>query len=99
MISAKRVLLYLKGTSSLAQQLSGPYNSALTVYCDSDWAGDRKVRKSAFRLLFIFNGAPVMCKTVKQYFEALYSSEEEFIALLDTIQWAVCLRALMTDFD
>jgi len=61
MTAAKRVLRYLKSTADAKLIFSGPGRSSegLVGDTDSDWAGDRRNRKSQGGYLFKMAGAPI----------------------------------------
>ncbi|KAK2965409.1 hypothetical protein RJ640_001486 [Escallonia rubra] len=52
MKAAKRILRYLKGTIEFGLFYSPSNNFKLSVYCDSDWAGDLDDRKSTTGFVF-----------------------------------------------
>lgn len=53
----------------------------MTVYSDSDWAGDKDTRKSVSGYILFINGVPVSWKSKSQQSISLSSSEAELIAL------------------
>ena len=52
---------------------------SLTVYSDSDWAGDPNTRRSVSRYNFVFCGAAIMWSAKKQQTLALSSTEAEYM--------------------
>jgi hypothetical protein len=91
-LAAKRVLRYLKGTSSLGltytRGLSNP--NRLIAYADADWATCPETRRSISGYCTIMNGAAVAWKSKKQGAVAISSSEAEFVAAsraADEIVW------------
>ena len=56
--AAKRILWYLKGTTSLAVKYLKSDNGALIGYSDVDWAGDTEDRHSITGNLFLLAKGP-----------------------------------------
>ena len=78
----KRVARFLKGEPRCAQSFYEQHRDghAIDVYCDSDWAGDVKDRKSVSSV-FVFHGSHLLKSTVStQGTIALSSGEAEFTA-------------------
>jgi len=101
----KRVLRYLRGTSSY-QLVFGCQSShmkprssleTLTGYCDSDWGGDHDSRKSTSGYCFTLAGGPVSWSSRQQQTIALSSTEAEYLAAGDAVKEAKWLRQLMSD--
>ena len=55
----------------------------LTVYSDSDWAGDVNSRKSVSGFILYLMGAPIVWKSKGQTTVALSSAEAEYYALTE----------------
>ncbi|XP_070133572.1 uncharacterized protein [Drosophila bipectinata] len=79
-VAAKRVLRYLKGTSSLKLHF---VRNGVPVHCfvDADWAGDCTDRKSFSGWAFFLAGAAFSWESKKQSIIALSSTEAEYVAL------------------
>jgi hypothetical protein len=91
--AAKRVLRYLKGTSSLGLTYTRnlPNSNRLTAYADADWATCTETRRSVSGYVTILNGAAVSWKSKKQGAVATSTSEAEFVSAskaADEIVWA-----------
>ena len=78
--AAKRVLRYLKGTSSLGVRF---YNDAdPLVYTDSDWAGDPDQRRSTGGFVFMMGGGPISWASHRsKSSSALSAVEAEYVAM------------------
>ncbi|XP_063781232.1 uncharacterized protein LOC134929571 [Pseudophryne corroboree] len=72
-IAVKRILRYLKGTSSLKLKFTGSSDTSLKVYCDADWGSDEDDRRSYIGYLFSLAGAAVN-----------WAPEAEYMALTET---------------
>lgn len=97
LIAAKRVLRYLRGTSTYGlvfRTTSVP----VVGYSDADWAGDREDRKSTSGALVLIYGCPVYWRSMKQKGVALSTTEAEYLALGETCKIIVWIRALLTEF-
>ena len=53
----------------------------LTVYTDSDWAGDRENRRSITGFIIFFMNCPIMWRSKQQVSVTLSSTEAEYVAL------------------
>ena len=96
MISAKRVLRYLRGTTGFALKLETS-GEELQAFSDADWASDRKDRKSTSGVLLQIGGTSVVWKSGKQSCTAISSTESEHFALSETCKEIIWMRALLTD--
>jgi ketosteroid isomerase-like protein len=93
MTAAKRVLRYLKGTSSMKLHYHNTDKDPnICGYTDSDWAGDSKDRKSQGGYVFTLNGGPISWRSRKQELVALSTLEAEFIACSEATREAQWLR-------
>ena len=95
--AVKRILRYLNGTRELGLLYKGDTATDIEGYCDADWAGDVKDRKSMSGYVFLLGGAAVSWKSCKQNCVALSTAESEYIALCAASQEAVWLQQLMGD--
>jgi len=57
LVAAKRILRYIKGTSSYGIQYSKNQSGELVGYLDSDWSGDKDDRKSTATYVFMIGNA------------------------------------------
>ena len=90
----KRVMRYLRGTINFGLVLSRTTSETLSVYSDSDWAGDRHDRKSTSGILCRWGESTISWKTMKQISVALSTTEAEFCALSEATKLVVWLRYL-----
>lgn len=93
----KRVVKYLKGTSTLKLVLgiNKPDENPVVGFADANWAEDKVDRKSNSGYIFIVYGAAVSWACRKQTCVALSSTEAEFIALSEACKEAFWLRQLL----
>ena len=57
--AVKRILRYLKGTTSLALKYQKSESLSLIGYSDADWASDRDDRHSMSGIIFLMAGGPI----------------------------------------
>ena len=81
-IASKRLLRYLRGTQDLGLKLQVRNRacSTLTVFTDSDWAGDRPTRKSVSSWVIMLDGFLISASARTQSVIAESSCEAEYIA-------------------
>ena len=96
--AAKRVLRYLKNTPNTG--IFFPTKSAsahLIGHADSDWATDKKTRRSTTGWCFHYNGCLISWRSKLQTTVALSTCEAEYVALCDAVKEAIYLRHLLAD--
>ena len=97
-IAAKRVLRYLKGTSSVGIGFTKHCDELkLEGYSDSDWAGDIDTRRSTTGYIFTLAGGPISWSSKRQHTVALSSTEAEYMAITSSTQEAIFLRNILQD--
>ena len=98
-LAAKRVLRYLKGTSSLGLTYKrGTVNpNRLVAYADADWATCPETRRSVGAYVVLLNGACVSWRSKKQAAVATSTSEAEFVAASKAADELVWERRIMAD--
>lgn len=100
-IQAKRVLRYLRHTSSTSLRLGGSSHSKADVilhgYSDADYAGDVDSRKSTSAYTFFISGSLVSWRSKRQPIVALSTTEAEYIAAVAAGQEGMSLRALLAE--
>lgn len=89
---AKRVFGYLKGTKNVWLLISSDSGASLEAYCDADWAGCQKTRRSTTGILVTVNDAPVLWNTKKQTIITLSSWKAAYVALLCCGKLLIWLR-------
>ncbi|KAJ8775065.1 hypothetical protein K2173_020069 [Erythroxylum novogranatense] len=97
MKAAKRVLRYLKGTSSYGIKFTKSERFKLYGYSDSDWAGSVEDMKSTTSYCFAMGSVCFSWCSKKQDIVALSTAEAEFIAATAAANHAIWLRKLLTD--
>jgi len=93
--AAKRVLRYLKGTSTLA--LTYGTATGLTGYSDADYAADTEMRRSTTGYLCNMHGAAISWTSKRQASVSLSTTEAEYVAGAMAAREAVWLRRLLSD--
>lgn len=96
----KRVFKYLKGTDNLGITFNiGSGSKKVTMYCDSDFAGDLDTRRSTTGWIAFINDGPVAWSSKKQTVTATSTTEAEFIALCAAAKEVKWLRKLTADIN
>jgi hypothetical protein len=93
----KHILRYVKGTLDLGIRYSAGGNNVVSIYSDSDYAGDRAGRKSTSGMVAFLNGGPISWSSQKQQTVSLSTCEAEYIAMTGAaaeVQW---LRQLLEE--
>lgn len=92
--AAKRVLRYLKGTSSygLKYEKSG---ESLYGMVDADWAGNLVDRRSYTGYIFVLANGPVCWEARKQRTVATSSAEAEYMAISEATKESLYLRGIL----
>ena len=93
----KTILRYLKGSNKRGIIYSGQSKLLVEGYSNSDWAGDKKNRKSTSGFIFMLNGDPVSWCSKRQLTVVLSSTEAKYIALTIPAKKATWLRLLLTE--
>jgi len=78
--AAKRVLRYLKGTTTLGIMYGKP-PMRLNAFSDADWAGDVNTRKSTTGYVVMLNNGAIAWRSKRQVTVALSTTEAEYMAL------------------
>jgi Reverse transcriptase (RNA-dependent DNA polymerase) len=94
MHSAKRVLRYLQGTSTLGITYRPP-PLRLQGYSDSDWAGDMDTRRSTTGYVVMLNNGAIAWKSRRQPTVALSTMESEYMALTEATMELKWVRTLL----
>ena len=95
-IASKRLLRYLRGTQDLGLKLQVQNRacSTLTVFTDSDWAGDRPARKSVSSWVIMLDGFLISAGARTQSVIAQSSCEAEYILATAATSEAKYIQAL-----
>jgi anthranilate/para-aminobenzoate synthase component I len=97
--TAKRILRFVKGTSSYGLFYSSLWNLEITGYSDSDWAGSLEDRKSTTGFAFFMGETTFTWTSKKQSIVALSTCEAEYIVAASCVCHAIWLRKLMEDLQ
>jgi len=97
--AVKRILRYLKGTTSYGFHITRGSSFALHGFTDADWAGSIDDRKSTGGYLIFFGQTPISWKSGKQRTVARSSTEAEYKALADGTAEVIWLQYLLTDLQ
>ncbi|CAB1121517.1 unnamed protein product [Ectocarpus sp. CCAP 1310/34] len=97
MAKLKRLLRYLKGTTSIGITYSEDAEDGdkLTAYADSDFGGDLDDRKPTTGIVLFLAGGPVDWRAAKQPLVAASSVEAECVALSRASQLIIPFRHLL----
>ncbi|KAG6396851.1 hypothetical protein SASPL_143008 [Salvia splendens] len=98
MQAAKRVLRYIKGTLGFGVFYKRGMTEELTVYTDSDYAGDVDNRRSTSGYAFLLSGGAVAWASKKQPVVTLSTTEAEFIAAAYCACQCVWMRRILEEF-
>ena len=98
-VAVKHVLRYVAGTQHLCIEYDGNKNvdEPITMFSDSDWAGDKGDRKSVNGYVVSVGGGAVSWCSRKQTVVAASSCEAEYIALTMASKEAMWFRRLASD--
>ena len=95
--AVKRILRYLKGTSSFGMSYTISNNFRLYGYFDRDWGGCVDDHKSTIGYVFFMGSGAITWSSKKQSSIALSSSEAEYMVVTASACQAVWLRRIMDD--
>ncbi|KAG7544127.1 GAG-pre-integrase domain [Arabidopsis thaliana x Arabidopsis arenosa] len=96
--AAKRVLRYIKGTLGFGVFYKRGVVGDLTVYTDSDYAGDIDDRRSTSGYAFLLGGGAVAWASKKQPVVTLSTTEAEFVAAAYCACQCVWMRRILEEF-
>jgi hypothetical protein len=95
--AVKRIMRYLKGTSSFGLHLTRDSSFSLHGFTDADWAGSIDDRKSTSGYIVFLGTTPISWKSGKQCTVARSSTELEYKALTDGTTKVLWLRYLQSN--
>ncbi|GJQ89587.1 retrovirus-related pol polyprotein from transposon TNT 1-94 [Tanacetum coccineum] len=99
LIAVKRILRYLKGTSTLGMYYPKCSGFALKGYSDSDYAGCNMDRKSTSGACQILGGKLVCWSAKKQQSVAMSSAEAEYVAAVGCCASIIWMKSQLSDYD
>ena len=95
---AKRVLTYVKGTSSFGEYFTSVKEPRLVGYSESDWGDSKEDKKRTSGYVFTLGSAMFCWQSSKQHTLAHSTAEAEYIAVCAAANQAVWLQRLFEDF-
>lgn len=98
LVALKRVLRYIKHTINY-KLIYKCNNDKLLGYCDADWGGDLRDRKSTTGYCFIFSNCLISWCSKKQSTVSTSSTEAEYVALSMASSEACWLINMLNDFN
>jgi hypothetical protein len=98
-LHVKRIFRYLKRTSDMAISYMKNPNNELKAYCDADYAGDNKTRKSTTGRLITINDSPVSWFSRLQKTVSLSTTEAEYNALAETTKEIMWIKSLLKEIQ
>uniref|UniRef100_A0A0K8SE75 Retrovirus-related Pol polyprotein from transposon TNT 1-94 n=1 Tax=Lygus hesperus TaxID=30085 RepID=A0A0K8SE75_LYGHE len=96
--AVKRILRYIKGTTSMRLEYDGKKPSPILGFCDADWANDLEDRRSTTGYVFLKSG-PISWATKRQPTVALSTTEAEYMSASAATQEALWLRGLCEEIQ
>jgi hypothetical protein len=93
--AVKRILRYLRTTTSIGLVFGGSGKQVLVGYADADYAGCASSRRSTSGYVFLYGRAALGWGSKKQECVALSTTEAEYIALCTATREAAWLRGLL----
>ena len=91
-----RIMRYLRGEHDRGISYEASKNKGLIAYCDSDFANDEEGRSTS-GMVFLFAGAPIHWRSLRQTSVSLSPTEAEVMSLCTTVKELVWLRNLMLE--
>lgn len=95
--AAKRILIYLSGSSHQGILLASSSAAQLYAYCDSDWAGCPKIRRSTSGFCVLLGQSPISSKSKRQSVVARSTAEAEYRSMALTVCEVMWLKQLLKD--
>ncbi len=91
----ENILKYLNYTKYYKITYKG--QGELAAYCDSDFAGDPKDRKSTSGYIILMGNDPICWQSKKQSVVATSTAEAEYIAMSECVKKALNLRNILKE--
>lgn len=93
--AVKRILKYLKGTISYGLYYPRNEDIRLSVFCDSDYAGDVLTRRSTTGFVVKFGEATIAWSSQRQKVVALSTTEAEYLASCQAVKEIVWIQSIL----
>lgn len=95
----KRIIRYVKGTTNFGLYYKSNVNLCLSVYSDSDYAGDLVTRRSTSGHVFMLGLSTVSWQAQRQSIVTLSSTEAEYIAACEAVKGLVWINRLVKEIN
>jgi hypothetical protein len=95
----KRVLRYVKGTTSFDIQLQASSTPAITAYTDADWAGCPDTRRSTSGFCVFVGDSLVSWSSKHQPTVSRSSAEAEYRGIANTVAECTWIRNLLGELN
>ncbi|KAE8231736.1 hypothetical protein CF326_g3244 [Tilletia indica] len=96
-IGAKRLVRYLKGTSSIGLVYTCAHDAQIEGFCDADHAKDPTTRRSVSGYAFFIHGNLISWRSRLQATVAISSTESEYMAMSEAAREAKWVRTFTTE--
>ena len=93
----KRVLRYVKGTTTLGIQLRSAPTAMITAYSDADWAGCPDTRRSTSGFCVFLDNSLISWSSKRQTTVSRSSAEAEYRAIANAVSECSWLRHLLAE--
>ena len=93
----KRIIRYVKGTTTFGLCYKSNVNLCLSVFSDSDYAGDSETRRSTSGHVFMLGVSTVSWQAQRQPIVTLSSTEAEYISACETIKGLIWIDRLVKE--
>jgi hypothetical protein len=94
-LGLRRVARYLRHSLELGLVFSSAGSSVMTAYCDADWAGCDKTRRSTTGIALMLAGAAISWSSKRQTTVTLSSAEAEYTAMAECTRDVIFVRQLL----
>jgi hypothetical protein len=95
--AAKRVLRYLKGTTSIGLRYERTGCSEPVAFCDANWASCPDTRRSSTGYVFLMSGGAVSWCCRRQSTTAQSSCESEYMAAVEAVRESIWQRTFLQE--
>jgi hypothetical protein len=79
-MAVKRIFRYLQGTLQMKLHFGATPCKEVLGYCDVDWGGDLKDKRSTIRFVFMIGGGAIFRSNKRQPTIALSTTKAEYMA-------------------
>ena len=93
----KRVLRYVKGTTTLGIQLRSAPTAMITAYSNADWAGCPDTRRSTSGFCVFLGNSLISWSSKRQTTVSRSSAEAEYRAIANAVSECSWLRHLLAE--